>query len=138
MGKRYKKGNHGKKRSNSHTQYMHREKQINKLINEFGTILKELDENNEQQYIYANRLRFKIKELLGVQSPVVYKESRKRRYVYNDQVMNFKGIYVTWKKRTFHLFLKVKYDIPLSCIPQISYFYKNIKTGGEPNFNIFY
>ena len=138
MGKRYKKGNHSKKRNNPHTQYMHREKQINKLITEFGRILKELDTTSEQQYIQANHLRYKIKELLNLQSPRVYKESRKRRYVYNEQVMNFKGIYVTWKKRTFHLFLKVKYDIPLSCIPSISYFYKDIKTGGTPKFNIFF
>lgn len=139
MGKRYKKGNRGKRRVNSnHDVFLSREREINKLIRKFGRLMKRLNVNSVRQYKYGNYLRLRIKELLRVQSDFVYRESRKRQYIYNSQVMNFKGIYVTWKKRTLPLFFKVKFRVPDSCVPMLCRFYVNLKRGGKPNFNIFY
>lgn len=137
MGKRYKKGNIGKsKKKTKHKEYMKREYQINRLIHTFGLMLKNLDENDKTAYNEMDKIRLEIKELLAIQSRCMHRESRKRRYVYNDQVMNFKGIYVSWKKRTLHLFLEIRYDFPIHIIPQLCNHYRIVKTGGE-TYNVF-
>lgn len=137
MGKRYKKGNVGKsKKKTNHKEYMEREYTINKLIHQFGLMLKTLDESDVDTYNQMDKLRMEIKDLLSIQSKFMHNESRKRRYVYNDQVMNFKGIYVTWKKRTLPLFLQIRYDFPVHIIPALSNHYRCVKTGGKV-YNIF-
>lgn len=139
MGKRYKKGNKGKSRKKSRVkQFKERELRINKLINKFRRIVLKEDIMNERVYIKCNRLRLKIKELLNIQSKQLYSQSRKRRYVYYDQVMTFKGIYVYWKKETLPVFLKVKYDFPEHIIPILSNFYISVKKGCSYSYNIFH
>jgi hypothetical protein len=138
MGKRYKKGNKGKHKKKTSTQkYMQRERELNKLINKFRIKVLNLNENNINDYYECNRLRLKIKELIALQSKTMYSQSRKRRYVYYDQVMNFKGLYVTWKKLTLPLFLKTKYDFPDHIIPMLCVYYRDVKRGGIVNYNIF-
>lgn len=136
MGVRRKKGNHGKRKKSSNA-YFKREQYINKCIDEFRIIVFKHDIVNESLYFRANRLRLKIKELLRIQGHDVSFQSRKRRYVYYNQTANFKGLYVTWKKETYPLYLKLKFDFPAHIIINLNIFYKNIKTGGVISFNIF-
>ena len=139
MGKRYKKGNKGKSRKKSKSKrFMAREKKINKLIVQFRKSVLSEDIMDEQVYLKCNRLRLNIKNLLNIQSKSLYTQSRKRRYVYYDQVMTFKGIYVHWKKETLPVFLKIHYDFPDHIIVCLCSFYKDIKRGCKYSYNIFY
>lgn len=128
MGKRYKAGNHGKRKPKKGQSYMEREIRINQLIRQFKRILN----NNPfkiSNYKKADRIRAQIKHLLDVQSQELHTKSRRRRYVYYKQLSDFKGLYVTWKKLTFPQYLMVRYNCPRHLIPTLSEYYKQVKKG---------
>ena len=139
MAVRRKKGNKPKKKKKTgKDSYYHTEQVINSKINEFKKIVLNHDVFNRSEYIRANDLRLEIKELLRVQGFDVYAQSRQRRYVYYSQTANFKGLYVTWKKETYPIYLMVKYDLPSHISISVSIFYKFIKKGVVYNFNDFF
>ena len=138
MGKHYKKGNRGKKRKyNPNKDYMNRERQINKLVNEFKRYVL-YEPYNIKNYKYANNLRNKIKDLLYAQGNFIYDKGSRRRWIYYEQTSQFKGLYVYWKKQTLHLYLKVKFHFPDHIIPVLCVFYRDVKKGCVLNFNIFF
>ena len=136
MGKRYKKNNHPRKRKKDH--FILREKKINKKIREFKKYRLNKEVNDIDNYIEANSLRLEIKNLLHTQSFFISNKSHRRRWVYYDQVSQFKGLYVSWKKESLPTFFKVKYDCPDSVIPELCFFYRQVKQGEKPDYNIFY
>ena len=131
MGKRYKAGNHGKRKKKKGQTYMKREIRINKLIRQFKRIL-HTNPYKISNYKKADRIREQIKHLLDVQGQELHTKSRKRRYVYYKQTSDFKGLYVTWKKITFPQYLQVRCYCPRHLIPIISDYYKNLKKGENP------
>jgi hypothetical protein len=134
MGKRYKQGNHGKRKPKKNKTYMKREIQINRLIRDFRKILynnpKSINNYNE-----AYHLRGKIKYLIDIQSRQIHRKSRRRRNIYYSQISEFKGLYVTWKKITLPVYLKARYDFPEHLIPELTEYYKNVKKGEKPKTN---
>lgn len=137
MGKRYKKGNHGKKRKKPNKKYIQREQQLTKDIRSFKEYLFIYEVNDRDNYIEADRLRRKIKHNIRVQGRQVSSKSRQRRFIYYQQMNNFKGLYVTWKKLSLPTFLKVRYHIADHLIPGLCWFYIAIKTGVNYSYNIF-
>lgn len=133
MGKRYKAGNVGKKRNKHNRTYMKREAKINRLIKKFRRILFTEDNNNVDIYNRMNRLRLTLKQLLDFQSKQIYRQSRKRRNIYYQQVMDFKGLYVTWKKITLPVYLKVRFDFPSHLIPPLCDYYKAVMKHEKPD-----
>lgn len=132
MGKRYKPGNHGKRKPKHGQAYMKREIRINKLIREFRKILFHKNPYTITNYKKADRIRGQIKYLIDIQGKQIHRKSRRRRNVYYTQIAEFKGLYVTWKKITLPTYLKVRYDFPQHLIPELTEYYKNVKRGYEP------
>lgn len=137
MSVRRKKGNRGKRKKKS-VSFFSREKKINKKINQFRKIVLNHDNQNVHEYNKADKLRLQIKNLLRLQSNVLYGQSRKRRYVYYDQTANFKGLYVTWKKETLPLYLELRLSCPKHIVQCLVTFYRAIKTNAIITYNIFF
>lgn len=137
LGKRYKKGNTGKIRNNHNRKYRRRENELNNDIKRFRRLLFKRDVNNIDNYKEADRLRHKIKYNIRVQGRYVQNKSRQRRFVYYQQVSNFKGLYVTWKKESLPTFLRVRFHFPEHLIPSLCWWYVNIKTGVKCTYHIF-
>lgn len=131
MGKRYKSGNHGKRKAKHGQAYIKREIRINQLIRQFKRIMN-TNPYKIGNYKKADRIRLQIKHLLDIQGAELHTKSRRRRYVYYKQVSDFKGLYVTWKKLTFPQYLMVRCNCPQHLIPILSDYYKNLKKGENP------
>ncbi|MBQ6220137.1 MAG: hypothetical protein IJH63_10370 [Methanobrevibacter sp.] len=130
MGKRYKKGNVGRRRNKKGKVYINREKKINRLIYKFWEYVF-IREYNVSNYSEANRLRLDIKQLFDIQSTYVHSQSRKRRNIYYEQLSKFKSIYVTWKKNTLPIYLSVRFDFPEHLIPELACLYRSVQTYNE-------
>ena len=115
MGKRYKKGNVGRKRKIKPKQiYFRREKQINNLINEFK---KEYYTNKDklntlETYVTLYNLKTEIKHLLYLQENMITVQSYTRRTVYYKKLGRFKRIYSRWKHETVYAFLSYVCHVP--------------------------
>ena len=132
MGKRYKPGNVGKSKNRQGRAYMEREAKINRLIKKFRNILFNKDNNQVNVYNQADRLRMNIKYLLKTQSKQIHTKSRKRRNIYYQQLGDFKGLYVTWKKQTLPVYLKVRFDFPEHLIPCLCEYYRGVMKHEKP------
>lgn len=138
MGKRYKKGNIGKRKKKPSAIFKENERKINIKINQFRKIvLNYEDVTSVELYNKSDKLRREIKRLLNYQSKFIATQSHKRRFIYYDQTANFKGLYVTWKKITLPIYLSVRFDIPEHLIPALACYYRDLKRGGEPSLKIF-
>ena len=117
VGKRYKKGNVGRKKKNKKLGeiYYNREILLNSLIKEMwdNTYSDNIDFDNFTDYEYMNKLRLDIKSLLDNQGRDMYKVSMSRRAVYYNQLSKFKKCYSYWKKMTYLVYIFKRYDIPV-------------------------
>ena len=137
MGKRYKKGNCGRKKKKPATIYKNNERRLNKKIDEFRKIVLNADLTNEEVYKKSDKLRREIKNELRQQGRYLYTQSNKRRFIYYDQTAHFKGLYVTWKKITLPVYLSVRFNIPKHLVPALAVYYRDVKRGGNPSLRIF-
>ena len=137
MGKRYKKGNRGKRHRKPSTIFKENERKINIKINQFRKIVLNYDLNNLEEYRKSDKLRKEIKSMLNYQSKFIATQSHKRRFIYYDQTANFKGLYVTWKKITLPVYLSVRFNIPEHLISALACYYRDLKRGGKPSLKIF-
>ena len=135
MGKRYKKGNHGKKRGPRRNQiFYEREKEINRKILHFKLRYYNLKHPlSIQEYREMNALRLEIKRLLTLQSQELHKQSLRRRRFYYNQVEEWKVIYPKWKRKTYYIFLHEVYDVPLHLLHPLKYFRKTNLYHGNGN-----
>lgn len=138
MGKRYKAGNRGKRKNKRGRDYMKREIKINRLIKEFRNILFNKNPYAIKNYKEADKIRGEIKYLLKIQGGDIHRKSRRRRHIYYLQTSDFKGLYVTWKKITLPVYLKVRFDFPEHLIPELTDYYKNVKKGEHPELITYY
>lgn len=127
MGKRYKKGNHKKKKSLSkHDAFFDREKTINTLLNNFVQHYYDLSYPPlDSEYSHMNKQRLILKKLFARQGEVVWNKSRRRRSVYYDQLSRFKFYYTKWKHLTYYIYLNQRYDLPIRYCHILSYFMHN-------------
>lgn len=115
MGKRYKKGNVGRKRKIKQKQiYYRREKLINKLINQFKThyFNSYSSLNTVKKYKEMYLLKSSIKFQFHLQESDLFQQSHNRRSVYYDQLNRFKLIYTMWKRSTRYAFLSYICHVP--------------------------
>ncbi len=136
MGKRYKKGNRGRTRYRPRKAYRIRENELNKDINMFRKYLFDKEVNDTSNYCEADKLRRRIKNNLRIQSKYINKYGPRSRFRYYDQLHNFKGLYVTWKKISLPTFLRVRYKFPEHLIPALCNYYEHVKTGGLLSYNL--
>ena len=123
MGKRYKAGNHGRKRKpRPSDKFFRNEKELNKLINKFMDYLfHRFDEDSFTCYEIMNKLRLEIKRKFDVQGKQLHHVGVKRRYVYYDQLGKFKFVYTHWKKKTYCIYIINRYDLPRHLLPFLKY-----------------
>ena len=117
MGKRYKRGNVGRKRRvKSLAVYKRREKEINDLIKlfytKYYTYSKAYLLNDRDCYNEMYQLKSEIKRNLYYQENILHKQSFYRRNIYYHQVQRFKRIYTKWKNDTRYTFLTYKCRVP--------------------------
>lgn len=113
MGKRYKKGNHSRKKPVIVNDFFAREQVLNKHINHFINQYFNLQRPPiSSEYEDMNQERLEIKRLLDLQSPELYNQSERRRRFYNDQLTRFKYYYTRWKHLTYYIYLEQRFNIP--------------------------
>ena len=115
MGKRYKKGNVGRRRKIKPKQiYYRREKKINNLINEFKNkyYINKDHLNTLETYVELYNLKSEIKHQLYLQENILSTQSYTRRNVYYKQLSRFKRIYSRWKQDTRYAFLSYVCHVP--------------------------
>ena len=94
MGKRYKKGNHGKKRKRQNDDFYQREIILNKKIADFRNSFYQLkNPPSFDEYYVMNKKRMDIKSLLDLQGKDLSQPSWRRRTFYYLQLDKFKRIY---------------------------------------------
>ena len=126
MGKRYKKGNRGKKRYRSNDNFYQREREINKRVSNFiKTYYKLSYPPLSSEYDYMNNERIEIKRLFRLQDREVWKQSPRRKSFYYQQLSAFKYYYVAWKKMTYYIFLENEYGVPRRFCTSLSFFKKH-------------
>ena len=126
MGKRYKKGNHKRKKNRPKDDFYRREKILNKKISDFRHRFYNLKHPpTVDEYYIMNRKRMDIKTLLDLQSNLVSSQSYRRRTFYYWQLEKFKSIYSRWKKYTYYIFLTVVYDVPTHLHSALKWFNDN-------------
>lgn len=126
MGKRYKKGNTGRKKKNKRLSdiYYNREVLLNKKIKEmWDNTYHNIDFDSFTDYEYMNKLRLDIKSLLDNQSRDMCKVSMSRRAVYYNQLSKFKKCYSYWKRMTYLVYIFKRYDIPVHLYNSVKYEY---------------
>ena len=72
-----------------------------------------------------------------MQSEELHMQSRRRRFVYYDQLSKFKTVYSIWKKKSFPAFITRVFDLPEHLISSLEWFYKGLKMGYAVNYSIF-
>ena len=126
MGKRYKKGNKGKKKKKETDDFYQRERKINKKVSNFIKKYYQLSYPPvDSEYEYMNNERIEIKRLFHLQDGEVWKQSSRRKRFYYKQLNEFKYYYVAWKRLTYYIFLEQKYNIPRRFCISLSFFKKN-------------
>lgn len=138
MGKRYKKGNKGRKRKKTPIHiFKENQRKLNQKIQKFRRIVFYDNLNTIESYKESDKLRREIKSLLNNQSKHLTQQPPISRFIHYDQTANFKGLYVTWKKITLPTYLNVRFQIPEHLIPTLTYYYRDVKRGCEPSLKIF-
>lgn len=128
MAKRYKKGNRKKKSKDTFISFYERERQLNQLITKFINDYHNLTMPAvPEEYDNMDGQRLKIKYLLDIQASKVYKQSRRRKSIYYEQLNRFKYWYVAWKAETYYIYLNKKYYVPLHLQSTLN-FYQNISS----------
>ena len=123
MGKRYKRGNHKRKKEKSSDVFYQREKVLNRKINDFKNSFYHLEHPPTlDEYIIMNKKRMDIKTLLDVQGNIVSRQSRRRRTFYYWQLEKFKRIYTKWKRYTYYIFLTHVYNVPMHLHTSLKWF----------------
>lgn len=123
MPKRYKKGNRKKKRAKSSSNFYDREQKINSYINSFVADYYSLSyPPRESEYDNMDRKRLEIKRMFDIQGYDIYRQSRKRRRIYYEQLDKFKYYYVAWKRLTYYIFLARRYGVPKHHCHGLSFF----------------
>lgn len=117
--------------------FFKREKKINRLINRFMKFIFNSNLNNLDVYDETNRLRLDIKMNFDMQSEELHMQSRRRRFVYYDQLAKFKTVYSIWKKRSFPAFITRVFNLPEHLIASLEWFYKGLKRDYAVNYSIF-
>lgn len=119
MGKKYKKGNRAKKPRNRGRKRRHKdneiyicEQYINKLIKDFMLCNLRINPRSLKDYDMMYEKKTYIKKLISIQEGRVYKMNYRRNQFFNEQKEWFKKIYVSWKKKTFYIFLTQKLKVP--------------------------
>ena len=125
MGKRYKKGNRKKKSTKPTDSFYQREKKINQLINKFVNKFFKLKRPAiREEYDDMNKIRLDIKSCFALQEDDMWKQSRRRRRIYYQQLARFKHYYVNWKHLTYYIYLESRYDCPLHLSQTLIYYIK--------------
>lgn len=123
MGKKYKRGNHGKRRQNRKNPFFVREQKINQLINQFVHDFFNLQRPAvKEEYDAMNKQRLEIKRLFDIQSDSLWRQSSRRRYIYYKQLTRFKYYYVAWKHFTYYIFLEKRYGFPLHLTQTLQFY----------------
>lgn len=123
MGKRYKRGNHGRKKPVIVNDFFAREKLLNKHINHFINKYFSLQRPPiSSEYEDMNKERLEIKRLLDLQSPELYSQSERRKRFYNYQLTRFKYYYTKWKKLTYYIYLEQRFDVPEHLFSALRFF----------------
>lgn len=117
--------------------YFNREKKINRLINRFMKFVFHANLNDLDVYDETNRLRLDIKMNLDMQSSELHMQSRRRRFVYYDQLAKFKTVYSIWKTRSYPAFITRVFDLPVHLINSLEWFYKGLKMHCVVDYSIF-
>lgn len=117
--------------------FFNREREINRLINRFMKLTYHRNVNDLGVYDETNRLRLDIKMNLDIQSKYLHTQSRKRRFVYYDQLSKFKAVYSIWKKRSFPAFITRVFNLPEHLISSLVWFYVGLKKGCRVSYSIF-
>ena len=113
MGKRYKKGNVGKRRNRPRILYYRREKLINNKINEFKNKYYDYNYLNDYEtYVELFILKSEIKQLFYNQEQILSTQSYRRRSIYYQQLSRFKRIYSKWKNETRFAFFSYICALP--------------------------
>ena len=124
MGKRRKPGNINpkKKLKRQGTQYYHREKEINHLLNKFTNAVYNPNFNLQSisSYKQMNEIRVKLKKLFDQQGVLVWNKNAKRRQIYDEQLSKFKIVYTKWKNETYLTYLNLHFDVPEHLNPILS------------------
>lgn len=114
------------KNNNYSGEFYNREREINRMINDFKYSYKNLSfPPNEEEYDIMNQKRLEIKRLLDIQSRNLWTQSHRRKIFYHKQLDVFKYFYVAWKRYTYYIFLKKTTGMPLRFAKALS-FYKKI------------
>lgn len=117
--------------------YFNREKKINRLINRFMKFVFHSNLNDLEVYDETNRLRLDIKMNLYIQSSELHLQSRRRRFIYYDQLAKFKAVYSIWKTRSYPAFITRVFDLPAHLISSLKWFYKGLKMNYVVDYSIF-
>lgn len=126
MGKRYKKGNRGRKKKTVVNDFYSREVQLNRMVANFRHQYYNLTYPPlESEYDDMNRQRLEIKRLFDLQDGEVWKQSERRKRFYYKQLNEFKYYYVAWKKMTYYIYLEQRYKIPHRFCTTLSFFKKH-------------
>lgn len=99
-----------------------REQKLNRLISNFVYCVKNGDLSSIEEYEGMNKKRLEIKRLLFLQSGELWKQSYRRKRFYYKQENKFKYFYVMWKRKTYYIYLYVRFDVPLRLSQSLSYY----------------
>lgn len=129
MAKRHKNNTRHKrlkKREKYVNDFYAREQELNKLISDFVNHFKHLHYPLLiSEYCTMDKKRLEIKRLLSLQSGELWKQSHRRKRFYYKQLNKFKYFYVAWKRRTYYIYLHVRFGMPLRFIKTLV-FYKKV------------
>lgn len=113
-----------KKREQYVNDFFAREQQLNHLINSFIKDYKHINPYSISEYEKMDKKRLEIKRLFSLQGGELWKQSRRRKRFYYKQLDKFKYFYVAWKRRTYYIYLHVRFNVPLRMLKILSYYKK--------------
>ena len=124
MTVRRKAGNvKSKKHQRTHNDFFLREKRINSLMGTFKNNYYNMrNPPTVEEYKKMNSLRNEIKRLLDIQGSELYRQNYRRRRFYYEQVDNWKIIYPRWKRRTYYIYLHLRFGVPFHLFTGLSWF----------------
>lgn len=103
-----------------------REQELNKLIAAFIRQYHSLSyPPDESEYNDMNKQRLEIKRLFSLQDGDLWKQSRRRKRFYHQQLNRFKYFYTAWKRFTYYIYLEQRYNMPTHLIQALT-FYKKV------------
>ena len=119
MGKRYKKGNKGKKpknrgrkRRNENGAVFKLEQEINEELNDFIKLYHLVDFNSIDDYDMMYAKKENIKKLIRKQQEHSYVMNYRRYQFLEEQLDLFKRVYTGWKKKSYRTFLIYRMHVP--------------------------